>query len=329
MAAAPRILIGTPLLAGRPAAYFEPLNEAGYALVWNELGRRWSEDELIDLMPGVVATVAGTEPYTARVLDAAPELKVIARYGVGYDAVDVDAATARGVAVAMAFGTNHDSVANFAFALMAALACRLVTRHNQVAAGIWQRDIHPALTGQTLGIVGLGRIGRTLARRAAAFDMRVVGFDPALDEAWARENRVTALELDALLAQADFVSLHVPLLPGTRNLIDARRLALMRPIAFLINTARGGLVDEAALADAIAGGRLGGAGLDVFATEPLTDSPLLALDNVILSPHAAGVDAHAEHAMGARCTANILTVLRGEDPGNGYLLRPEVLGTGD
>jgi phosphoglycerate dehydrogenase-like enzyme len=176
-----------------------------------------------------------------------------------------------------------------------------------------------------MGIVGLGRIGQAMARRCRAFDMRLLATDPVADPAFAAAHSIELMALDDLLRAADFVSLHTPLAPETRHLIGRRELALMKPSAFLINTARGGLIDEAALYEALTSGRLAGAGLDVFEAEPPEGSPLLKLDNVLLAPHAAGMDEAAERLMGERCVANILAIVRGEDPGGGYVLNPEVL----
>ncbi len=320
-----RVLCNIQQLHGRPAAFLAPLRAAGFEVVINETGRLLSEAELIERLPGAIATVAGGEPYTEQVFAAAPELRVVARFGVGYDRVDVDAATRHGVAVAMAFGTNHESVADYAFALALGLAVELLPHHARVAGRGWGCSFHPGLWGRCLGIVGLGRIGKALARRAAAFEMRLLATDPVADRAFAAAHGIELVSLDELLREADFVSLHTPLAPETRHLIGRRELAVMKPSAFLINTARGGLIDEIALYEALTSGRLAGAGLDVFEAEPPAGSPLLDLENVLLAPHAAGMDEAAERLMGERCVASILAIHRGQDPGPGYVLNPEVL----
>jgi D-3-phosphoglycerate dehydrogenase len=227
----------------------------------------------------------------------------------------------------MAFGTNHESVADYAFALAIGLAPELLPHHARVAGGGWGCSFHPGLWSRSMGIVGLGRIGKAMARRCQAFDMRVLATDPVADQAFAAAHGIELMALDDLLRQADFVSVHTPLAPETRHLIGRRELALMKPSAFLINTARGGLIDEAALYEALTSGHLAGAGLDVFEAEPPEGSPLLGLDNVLLAPHAAGMDEAAERLMGERCVANILAIVRGRDPGAGYVLNPEVLAT--
>ena len=301
------------------------LAAAGVEIRWNDLGRVLSEGELIDRLDGVAATIAGLEPYTERVFASAPSLKVVARMGVGHENIDVAAATRRGVAVAMAFGTNHDAVADHALALMAAAAHRIAEYDRRVRSGSWGSMLHGRLHGTTVGIVGFGRIGRSVARRCLGFNMEVLVADPVAEADTVARLGYALVELDELLRRADFVTLHLPLLPETRHLIDARRLALLKPSAILINTARGGLIDESALLEALRQGRIAGAGLDVFETEPLPDGPLRQLEQVVLTPHVAGLSAAAVQAMAHRCCDSILAALRGRTPGPGLLLNPEVL----
>ncbi len=320
-----RVLCNIQQLEGRPAPFLAPLREAGFEVVMNEKQRLLAEDELIDLLPGTCATIAGGEVYSSRVFEKAHDLRVVARFGVGYDRVDVEAATRAGVAVAMAFGTNHESVADFAFALVMALGVELLPHHRRVAEGGWGCSFHHGVWGRTVGILGLGRIGKAMAMRCLGCAMRVLAHDTAPDRAFAAAHGIELVPLGTMLAEADFVSVHTPLLPETRHIIGGRELALMKPTAFIVNTARGGLIDEEALHEALVAGRLGGAGLDVFEHEPPQGSPLLGLDRVILAPHAAGMDEAAERLMGERCVASILAVLDGRDPGPGYVLNPAVL----
>jgi phosphoglycerate dehydrogenase-like enzyme len=278
------------------------------------------------MLPGCFGTIAGGERYSERVFAATPDLKVVARMGVGYDAVDVAAATRHGVAVAMGFGTNHEAVADMAFALMAALSNRLFDYHREVMERRWGGHFQPGLWRSTLGIIGLGRIGRALARRCRGFEMRVLACDPIADPAAAEAAGVELVELERVLREADFVSVHAPHSGETAKLVNGERLALMKPSAFLINTARGGLVDERALYEALAAGRIAGAGLDVFEVEPLpADSPLRSLANVILTPHCAGGSISAVALMTERCVDSILAIREGRSPGDEFLLNPGVL----
>jgi D-3-phosphoglycerate dehydrogenase / 2-oxoglutarate reductase len=322
---AKRVLCNIQQIYGRPAVYLQPLRDAGFEIVFNDKGRHLTEADLIERLPGVFATIAGGEPYTERVFASAKDLKVVARFGVGWDKVDVDAATRHGIAVAMAFGANHESVADGAFALALGLSVNLLALHNRVVQGGWGCGFQPGLWGRTMGIVGFGRIGQAVARRCRGFAMRAMAHDVAPDADKAREYNVELVPLNRLLSEADIVSLHTPILPETRNMIGASELGLMKPTSFIINTARGGLIDEEALYRALADRRIAGAGLDVFAKEPPQGSPLLKLDNVLLAPHALGMDEAAERLMAERCVANILAIYSGRHPGPGFVLNPQVL----
>jgi D-3-phosphoglycerate dehydrogenase len=253
---------------------------------------------------------------------------VIARHGVGVDNIDLAAATRRRVPVAYTPDANRVSVAEHVLAVMAALAKRLVEYDAATRRGAWDvRNSYGAidLAGKTLGVVGVGRIGATVARKAAAaFDMRVVGYDPhlppgAVTDCCAEEAR----SLEDLLAASDAVTLHVPLTPRTRGLIGARELALMRASAILVNTSRGGVVDEAALGDALAAGRPRGAALDVFEREPVDPRhPLFALPNVLVTPHTAALTAECAARMAAGAARAIAAVLDGGRPDD--VVNPEV-----
>jgi phosphoglycerate dehydrogenase-like enzyme len=325
--AARKVLMGSFQFGERGAPFIQRLEEAGLEVIRNPYGRLLTEDEVIAHLPGVLATFASVEPYTERVFRAAPDLRIIARFGVGYDKIDVPAATRHGVLVAMAFGTNHETVADSAFTLMAAVVTRTVPHHLRVKSGAWGFQINPGLWRLTVGIVGLGRIGKALARRCRGFEMRILAYDTQPDVAFAREHGIEMVPLERLLREADVVSLHAPHTQETDCLINRERLALMKPTAYLVNTSRGGLVDEGALCEALTSGRLAGAGLDVFQKEPPVGSPLLALENVVLSPHSAGWSLTSERAMGNRVVDSILAVTRGGAPEREYLLNPEALQT--
>jgi D-3-phosphoglycerate dehydrogenase len=320
-----KVLVCVNQLAGREAPYLQRLRDAGFTVELNRLGRLYGEDELIAALDGVYATIAGGEPYTERVFAAAPGLRVVARFGVGYDKVDVEAATRHNVVVAMAFGANHESVADGAFALMAAIAGDVVNRDALVRRGGWGSAFHQGLWRATVGIIGLGRIGRAVARRCRGFDMRVLAYDIAPDPAYASAHGISMVPFEELLRQSDFVTLHAPHTHLSENMINAASLALMKPTACLINTARGALVDETALADALRARRIAGAGIDVFRREPPAGSPLLGLENIVLTPHSTGMDETAEAAMCNRCIDSILAIAGGMPPGEEYVLNPQTL----
>lgn len=320
-----KVLILARPMRVRPDPCLERLKAAGFELVTPDIDRTLTEDELIAHLDGVFATIAGIEPYNDRVFAARPDLRLVARFGVGYDQVDLEAAKRHGVAVAMTFGTNHETVADYALALLLALGCHIVRHHTRVASGQWGGMLRPGVWGRTVGIVGLGRIGRVVAERCRGFKMEILGHDPLVDAATAEKLGIRLVELDELLAASDYVTLHAPAMPETHHMIDARTLGLMKPTAFLINTARGALIDEDALYDALTSGRLAGAGLDVFAAEPPVGSKLLALENVVLAPHAAGADIASEKLSSEACVDNVIAIAEGRDPGQGRLLNPEVL----
>jgi D-3-phosphoglycerate dehydrogenase / 2-oxoglutarate reductase len=249
------------------------------------------EDNLVRLVGEYDAIVAGSEPYTRRVIEAAQRLRVIARTGVGFDAIDLDACDRNGVVVAITPGVNHHAVAEHTLALLLGVARGFPLLDRQVHEGVWQRVARPRVMGRTLGVVGLGRIGRAVAWRAVGLGMQVLAYEPYPDREFVEQWRIELTTLDDLFARSDYVSLHCPMSIENRHLINADSIEKMKPGAVLINTSRGGLVDERALCRALQSGRLRAAGLDVFETEPLPlDSPLLRLDNVLLSGHVAVLD---------------------------------------
>jgi phosphoglycerate dehydrogenase-like enzyme len=310
----PKVLIAPAHLAKIEGQHLQILKDAGFELVFPARGHQLTEEELLAIIPGVSGSVAGMEPYTPRVLDACPTLRVIARVGVGFDAVDVPAATAHGVAVCIAPGTNQEAVAEHTFCMMLGLTRQLVEKHNSVKAGRWERGTTLPLRGTTLGIVGLGRIGKAVAIRGEAFGMKLVAYEPFPDTAFAAAHKVELVPLDQLLTRADFVSLHLPLDGTSRQMINKRTLGLMKKSAFLINTARGGLVNEPDLAEALKSRAIAGAALDVFEREPPVGSPLPGLDNVLLTPHEAGTDRKAVQDMAFSAAQAIVDISQGRWP---------------
>lgn len=311
----PTVLITPEPLRNRPGSFRSLLEGAGFRCLDFAGEQVPSEASLRALLPEVDAMIAGGERITAGVMDAAPRLRVIARTGVGYDAVDIAAATARGIAVVITPGTNQESVAEQAFALLLALTRNIVNNDRTIRAGGWDRTLVLPLRGKTLGLVGLGRIGRAVATRALAFGMRVVAYDPVADSDFEARHGVVRCSFDELLAESDVVSLHMPLTPETRGLINRRTLAMMRPGSYLINTSRGGLVVEADLAESLASGHLAGAGLDVLNAEPPEPgNPLLALPSVVLSPHMGGIDTKSMADMAELAAKCVIMLSQGDWP---------------
>ncbi|WP_337997797.1 hydroxyacid dehydrogenase [Oleispirillum naphthae] len=264
------------------------------------------------------------------VIGASDRLKAISKHGVGYNNIDVAAATRRGIPVMVAHAANARSVAEMAMAMIYVLVKRLFALDAGLRAGRWEKPGFNGmeLTGKCLGIVGLGSIGRNLAALAAPLAMRILAFDPAVPEEAVPQGVRRVGSLAEMLGEADVLSLNCPLTETTRNIIGAAELAAMKPTAFLINTARGGLIDENALAAALRDGVIAGAGIDSFATEPApAEHPLWGLPNVIVTPHVAGVTREASARVGLQAVRNILTVFDGKRPDPVCVVNPEALTT--
>jgi D-3-phosphoglycerate dehydrogenase / 2-oxoglutarate reductase len=319
----PRVLIGPSTLSGVEGPHSKVLRDAGLEIAFPRRAAQMTADELLTELQGIDAVIAGSEPYTRRVLEAAPSLRVIARAGVGYDAVDLEAATAHGIAVAITPGTNQDAVAEHAFALILALAKKVVSQHIAVKGAHWPRQATLPLRGRALGIAGLGRIGKSVAIRGAAFGMRLLAYEPIPDHDFIKRYAITLMPFEQLLADSDFLTLHMPLFAETKHLMNRQTLSLMKPSAFLINTARGGLVSEVDLVEALRSKRLAGAGLDVFEQEPLGKSPLLDLDNVVFTAHTAGVDLQSLNDMAVSAAQSIAALRKGAWPAD-QIVNPEV-----
>jgi D-3-phosphoglycerate dehydrogenase len=264
----------------------------------------------------------------ASVIDAAPKLKIVSRHGVGYDNVDIAACTRRGIVVTTTGEANSQSVSELAIGMMLYLG-RFIRRANaDMDAGLWERTslMGTELFQKTLGIIGLGRVGTRLAKHANGFDMELLVCDPYLDADTVAKHGAKQVDLQTLLAQSDYVSLHLPLNSETRHIIGAQELSQMRESAILINCARGGIVDEDALYTALVEQQIAGAGIDVFEKEPLpAGHPLIGLDNVCHSPHIAGQTAESLVRVSLQTAENILTVLRGEKLYPGFVVNPEAL----
>ena len=311
----PRALVNPPMLLNRPGRYSEILQGGGFEVVYPPTGAdRKDPATLLRMLDGVDAILASVEPLTRDILSQS-QLRVVARSGVGYDSVDVAAATDLGIVVTIAPGEVEKSAAEHAIALLLCLTRGLVERDQNVRAGRWIIRARPRIAGKTIGIVGLGRIGKEMAKRAVGLGMNVIAYDPIPDQDFAAAQCVALCSFDELLATADVVSLHLPTTPETADIINADALAKMKKGAIFVNTSRGATVDEDALCDALSSGHLFGAALDVFKQEPLPlDSPLLQLDNVVLCTHLGGLDDVSEVAMPATAAQCIVDLYEGRWP---------------
>ena len=274
-----------------------------------KLGHR-SEPELAELLKGVSGAIVSTDPFTAEVIAGAPDLRIIARSGVGYDTVDIAAATRHGVQVVTTPGANDRSVADHAMAMLLSLLRRVPELDAGVRRGEWNRTgpyVPRQLSGMTVGVVGYGAIGRRVADRLRGFEVELLVHDPMIEPG----GPVESVALHELLRRSQVVTLHTPLNAATRQLINADTLALMRPDSVLVNTSRGEVVDQPALAAALTEGRIAGAALDVLDSEPPERSPLFEMSNVVLSPHNGGLSDVSIHDMLVRCVDSVLAVLAG------------------
>jgi len=305
-----------------PGRHKELLEQSGHQVVESPVDRPLKEAEMVQLIGDVDGAILGLDNVTAKVIKAGGQLKVLSRYGVGVDRIDLEAATAAGVVVTNTPGTNHIAVAELTLGLMLSSARRIPQHNRSAKEGSWARVRGTELAGKTLGIVGLGWISKEVIRRASAFDMRIVVQSGYPDKELADRYRVEYVPLERLLEEADFVSLHCAVTPERCDLIGEKELQAMKSSSYLINTARGELVDEDALLRALQEGWIAGAAMDAFKEEPATASPLMKLENFIATPHIGATTYESIVRMGTLAVENTLQVLRGERPD--YVVNPEV-----
>lgn len=294
----------------------ELLKKAGCEVVYPSSPRPLRGEHLIEELQGVDAVLAGTDKYSEKVLSSSEvdSLKIISRWGVGFNEVDVSAATEKGVVVAYTPGMLNEAVADYAFSLLLSVARHVHKGHLEMSGGKWAPTWGVQVSGKTLGIVGCGRIGQAMARRATGFDLRLIGCDVA-PHPEARELGIEFVSMDQLLEQSDFVSLHVALTPESVGLIGKGELRMMKQTAYLVNTARGELIDESALASALKEGWIGGAAIDTFTTEPLpSDHPFFSAPNILLSPHQASRDRGTGEQVSLAAAQAIVDLMQGEKP---------------
>ncbi len=321
-----KVLILARAFRRRLPASGNVLREAGCEPVEGPEWRPLLADELAEVIPGVDAVIAGGDRFERSVFESADRLRVVSRWGIGVDAVDLEAATDHGVVVTNTPGLTANAVADFSFMLMLALARNLCTCMDIMRDCRWDEIGGVDVWRKTLGLIGFGAIGRAVARRARGFEMRVLAYDIAPDHDAADALGVGLVGLDQLLRESDFVSLHASGSDENEGMIGDRELALMKPSACLINTARGRLVDESALAEALRSGQIAGAAMDAHRSEPPgPDYCLASAPNCILTPHSAFNSAETVEAVNRAVAENVLTVLRGERPE--HVVNPEVYGS--
>lgn len=291
------------------------LVEHGFTLVENDQLTPWTVDDLAPLLPTASASVCGVEVFDRNALTAAPGLKIISRLGVGLDNIDLVEARAQGVDVVNAPGGNAIAVAELALGLLLSVYRKIPAMNDNIRAGTWDRYVGSEVGGKSIGLIGFGATAQVLARRLSGFDMDIVAYDPFGDAALADELGVRLVPLTDAVSNVDVVSVHAPHIPATHHLVNAALLASMRPGTVLINTSRGGLVDETALVAALESGHIAGAGLDVFEVEPVSaDNPLLSFPNVVATTHAAADSLEAYHRIGLSTAQAIVDAFSGLRP---------------
>lgn len=297
----------TPRSFGRgDPAVFDLLTDAGVTVVRNDTGAMLSVEGMQERIRDCAGVIVGVDPLDDAVMAAAPGLRAIAKYGIGMDNIDLEAAKRRGIAVSKTVGANSDAVADYTFALLLALARQVTVIDARCKRHNWGTLLSSDVHGKTLGLLGFGAIGKRVAQRARGFSMQVLAYDVVWDAAWSSEYGVQFAEPDKIFREADFVSLHMPLLPATRGFVSKDCLDSMKPTAFLINTARGELVDEDALLSALRARSIAGAGIDAFREEPPQNPEWYALENVILSSHCASSTPDSTRNMGRFAVQNLL-----------------------
>ena len=300
----------TPRSFGKtdPAAW-QMLDDAGFTVLRNPTSSILNGEQLKELLAGCDGVIIGVDPLSANVLAAAPNLRAIAKYGVGTDNIDLEYCQIKGIKVSRTVGANSDAVADYTLALMLAVARQVVPIDQRCRQSDWSKITTIDVSNRTLGLLGLGAIGRGVAKRAAGFNMRVIAHDVYWDEAYSTSNGIERVTPEQIFREADFVSLHLPLQPETRNIVGEAELAIMKPTAILINTARGGLIDEQALLKALQERRIYGAGIDAFSQEPPADPAWFTLDNLVLGSHAAASTIGATEQMGRMAARNLISDL--------------------
>lgn len=303
---------------------FDIFRQEGFELLPNPYrGKGLSEKELLGLIGGVDGLLTGVDKVTRKVIQSADKLKVISKFGAGVDNIDVGAATERGIIVTNTPATNSDAVADMAFALIFAVARRIPYACDKVRNGQWPLMVGVEVWNKTIGIIGLGQIGKRVAMRATGFNMEILTYEKFPDQEFIRENKIKLVPLNQLLRESDFVSIHVPLTHETENLIGPDQLEMMKPTAFLINTSRGRIVDEDALYAALKSGQIAGAAFDVLKEEPPRERRLLELENMVVTPHISFMTREAITHMEKLSAQNLIDVLRGDYPP--HIVNREVL----
>jgi len=292
------------------------LTEKGYEIQRNNTGKPYKKEEMLKLIRDVDGIIIGIDELSAEIIEEANELKVISKYGIGLDNIDINMATNKKIVVTNTPTANVDAVADLTFGLILSLARRVPEADRKTKSGKWGKIIGKSVWEKTIGIIGLGKIGRQVVKRAKGFEMNILAFDIVKDKKFAQKYGIKYVNLEKLLRKSDYITIHVPLNDATHGMISYEELGKIKEDAFLINTSRGGIVDEEALYDVLRNKKLRGAALDVYNNEPPRESPLKELDNVIMTPHIGAYTEEAIENMSIQAAQNLIDVLEGREPQN-------------
>ena len=311
-----KILITPRSFASISKKPMEMLKGKGYEIVKSETGKPLNNKEMSELIEDVDGIIIGIDDLNAGIIKQAHNLNVISKYGVGVDNIDIKTATTQGIVVTNTPKANIDAVADLTFALMLALARRIPEADRETKAGNWKKFIGTSVWRKKLGVIGLGKIGRQVVKRARGFEMEILCYDIIQDEEFARQFGVRYVDLETLFKESDYITIHTPLNNATKGIIGYKELEMINENAFLINTSRGGIIDEKALYDALKNNKIKGAALDSYKDEPLKNSPLVELKNIIMTSHNGAYTKEAINNMGVQAAQNLIDVLEGREPEN-------------
>lgn len=309
-----KVLITPRTFETRGKAYLKRLEKEGYEIILNPYGRVLKEEELIKLIRDIDGIIVGIDPLTEKVLENASKLKVISKYGVGVDNIDIETAKKLGIIVTNTPSANSNAVAELTIGLIFSVLREISLSDKKSREGLWERFIGYELYGKTLGIIGTGNIGKRVVKLLKGFDLKIVCYDILPDYSWAEKEGVSYVSLDELLKDSDIITLHIPLTKDSYHLISEKEINMMKNSAIIINTSRGGIIDEEALYKALREKRIFGAGLDVFEEEPPKNSPLFDLENVVITSHIGAHTTEAIEKMAEISVENLILGLKGEKP---------------
>jgi len=311
-----KILITPRSFASISKNPMEMLEGKGYEIIKNETDKPLNNEKMSVLIEDVDGIIIGIDDLNAGIIKQAHNLKVISKYGVGIDNIDIKAATIQGIVVTNTPKANIDAVADLTFALILALARRIPEADRETKAGKWKKFIGTSVWRKKLGVIGLGKIGRQVVKRARGFEMDILCYDIIQDEEFTRQFGVRYVDLETLLKESDYITIHTPLNDATKDMIGYKELEMINENAFLINTSRGGIIDEKVLYDALKNNKIKGAALDSYNEEPPENSLLVELENIIMTSHNGAYTKEAINNMGIQAAQNLIDVLEGREPEN-------------